>query len=407
MATIRSTVVVKTDISGFTKRIKTLPEVELSYLLNQHKRFVSEAVLKNGGSIIKGEGDSFWITFPSVNAATSAAVGMQQELRVAQTGKSDDERLAIRVVIGLGDVLHQDDDIFGDLVNQVARIESITPSDEIYLSQAAWLALNKAEVPTAFVNEFALKGIAEPVFVYKIKRQQKTRLLKNRVIVFVDMSGLARLWGVYPLEDLENLLIYLDDIIKNICEANEGVIHFIMGDSYFITFPEINFALTGIENLAEQWAEFIQRSAIDCSLYVGIHKGDVNILRSHVFGDDMAKAAFLAYQRALLVESGKTMVLASSRIVEDAKGTNWEQSFIKVDNLDGETFLLTGNPGIFSTLDSQAETDRPAQQPHGENQAPASDAPRGQRASRIEAQDDWLYRSVICPGNSPTGETGE
>ena len=117
MTTIRSTVIVKTDIRGFTAKVQTLPESELGYLLDQHKRFVSEVVANNSGSIVKGEGDAFWITFPSVSAATSAAVDMQQGLRMAQTGKSDHERLAIRVVIGLGDVLHQDKDIFGDTVN--------------------------------------------------------------------------------------------------------------------------------------------------------------------------------------------------------------------------------------------------------------------------------------------------
>jgi class 3 adenylate cyclase len=348
MTTIRATVIVKTDIRGFTAKVQALPESELGYLLDQHKRFVTEVVATNSGSIVKGEGDAFWITFPSVSAATSAAVDMQQKLRVAQTGKGDHERLAIRVVIGLGDVLHQDKDIFGDTVNLVARIESITPPDEIYLSQAAWLALNKAEVTTSFVNEFILKGIKEPVLVYKIERQQKTRILKNRVIVFVDLSGIARFWDKHPLEDWENLLIYLDDLIRDTCEKNGGVVHFIMGDSYFLTFPEVILALTGITNLAEQWAEFIQRNIIDCSLYVGVHKGDVNILRSHVFGNDIAVAASLAYQRSLLAENGKTIVLVSSRIVDDAKGTAWEQSFTSVENFEQETFMLIGNPDTFS-----------------------------------------------------------
>jgi class 3 adenylate cyclase len=350
MTTIQSTVIVKTDIKGFTAKVETLPESELGYLLSQHKIFVSEVVAKNGGAIIKGEGDAFWITFPSVNAATNAALDMQKELRVAQIGKNDDERLAIRIVIGLGDVLHQGGDIFGDNVNLVARIESITPPDEIYLSQTAWLALNKAEVLTSFVNEFVLKGIKEPVLVYKIEQQQKTRILKNRIITFVDLSGIARFWDAHPLEDSENLLIHLDDVIKDICEKNGGVIHFVMGDSYFITFPEVNSALTGVTNLAKQWIEFMQESVIDCSLYVGMHKGNVNILRAHVFGDDITTAAALAYQRLLPAQSGKTMVLVSSKIIDDIKGTNWEHSFVRVDNFEEETFSMISDSEKFSRL---------------------------------------------------------
>jgi len=338
MATIQSTVIVKTDIYGFTAKVKNLPESELGYLLEQHKRFISEMVANNSGAIIKGEGDAFWITFPSISAAASAAVDMQQKLRLLQTGKGEDERLAIRVVIGLGDVLHQDNDIFGDTVNLVARIESITPPDNIYLSQAAWLALNKAEIQTSYVNEFVLKGIKEPVVVYKIEQQQKTRIIKNCVIVFIDMSGIARFWNSHSVEDSENLVVHLDDLLRNICENHGGSIHQIVGDSYFLTFQEVSLALEGITNLAEKWTTFIQGNGIDCTLYIGIHKGDVNILRSHVFGDDINVAAALAYQRSLLTESGKTMVLVSSRIIDDAKGTNWENSFTRVDNFEDATF---------------------------------------------------------------------
>ncbi|WP_242057075.1 MULTISPECIES: hypothetical protein [Oscillatoriales] len=50
--------------------------------------------------------------FSSVTTAALAAVEMQQELRAIQSGKGDDERLSIRISISLGDVLHQDRDIF-------------------------------------------------------------------------------------------------------------------------------------------------------------------------------------------------------------------------------------------------------------------------------------------------------
>jgi hypothetical protein len=67
-----------------------------------------------------------------------------------------------------------------------------------------------------------------------------------------------------------------------------------------------------------------------------------------VFGDGITTAASLAYQRSLLAESGKTMVLVSSRVVDDVKGTSWEYSFTRVDNFEEETFLMVSNPEEFS-----------------------------------------------------------
>jgi class 3 adenylate cyclase len=104
MANLRSTVIVKTDICGYTARVKKLSQSDLSSLLNQHKNFISDISTRNEGSVIKGEGDSFWMIFPSVTAAAMAAIEMQQELRAEQSSKSNDERLAIRVSITLGDL---------------------------------------------------------------------------------------------------------------------------------------------------------------------------------------------------------------------------------------------------------------------------------------------------------------
>jgi len=173
-------------------------------------------------------------------------------------------------------------------------------------------------------------------------------LLKDRAIVFIDLSGIASFWNSHRLEDSENLIIRLDEMINSICTKDGGILHFIMGDSYFLTFPEVRLALGGITNLAQQWAEFMQRNSIPCSLYVGVHKGDVNILRSHVFGDDVTVAASSAYQRSILAESRKTIVLASQLVVHDLKNTEWENFFAKVNGFEEETFQLKDDSDIFS-----------------------------------------------------------
>src|SRR5262245_19035269 len=167
MTTFRTTVIMKTDIRGSTVRFRALPEVDLDALLTEHRKFVSRLAAAHDGRIVKPEGDGFWIVFPSMTAGALAAIAMQEELRLARVGKGDD-RLAMRIVLTLGDVLHQEGALVGDAVVLAARIEDITPPDEIYLSAAAWLAVNQAEVWTSFVDAFALKGFPQPVPVYRI-----------------------------------------------------------------------------------------------------------------------------------------------------------------------------------------------------------------------------------------------
>ena len=145
MSNLLTTVIMKTDWRDSTGRIRSLVEADLSVTLVEHKQLILRITEQHGGRAVKGEGDAFWLVFPSVTAAALAATAMQEELRLAQAGKGDD-RLAIRIAITLGDVLHQEHDIFGEAVNLTARIEGVTPPDEIYLSPAAWLASEVAVV---------------------------------------------------------------------------------------------------------------------------------------------------------------------------------------------------------------------------------------------------------------------
>jgi hypothetical protein len=116
---------------------------------------------------------------------------LQDELRFTQVGKTEAARIAIRIVITLGDVLHQNNDVFGDAVNLAARIEKITPPDETYLSQAAWLALNKGEIQTSCVGQFPFHGMSEPVSVHKIEHETHTRIMRQQTIVLTDLRGFS------------------------------------------------------------------------------------------------------------------------------------------------------------------------------------------------------------------------
>lgn len=332
MANLRSTVIMKTDICGYTVRVKHLSQSELSSLLNEHKFFISDVSAKNEGSIIKGEGDSFWIIFPSVTAAALAAIEMQQELRAMQSGKTEVERLAIRVSITLGDVLHQDRDIFGDTVNLTARIESVTPPDEIYLSQAAWLALNKAEVQTSFVNEFSLKGMSEPERIYRIDQDHKTRIIKNQAIIKTDLRGFIAYQEACSIKDIEYLLTNFDTFEKTICEDYGGSIRSIVGDSHLLTFPEAHSALAAMESLCEKWKLFIGPNQIPCGLSIGITKGNLYIFRACTYGKDINTATRLGKVSEIVgAETEKNSVVVSEQVKREVSGSKWEYKLIKID----------------------------------------------------------------------------
>lgn len=323
MAQLRSTVILKTDLSGFMSKVASLSETELIDMLADHKDMIREIAGTHGGSIVKGEGDSFWLTFASVTAACLAAIECQQELRAHQPGQTDERRLAMRSVISLGDVLHQESDIFGDAVNLAARIETVTPRDEVYLSEAAWLALSKAEVRTGFVGEFRLKGIDGPVRVYRIEQQHRTRIIKDQVIVFTGLRGFSSFTASRSLGDVEAMLLALDTYHKEVCDRFGGAVRMIVADSYHLTFPEARAALAAVDELRRRWADYCQLVNSRCSLGIGIHKGDSFLFRSFLYGVDIDVTVMLqALSRKVAPDS--TCVLLSGKIKRGLAGTEWD-----------------------------------------------------------------------------------
>jgi class 3 adenylate cyclase len=329
MTTLRTTVIMKTDIRDSTVRFRALPEVDLDALLTEHRHFVSRLAAAHDGRIVKPEGDGFWIVFPSVTAGALAAMNMQEELRLAQPTRGDN-RLAMRIVLSLGDVLHQEGALVGDTVVLTARIEDITPPDAIYLSAAAWLAVNQAEVRTAFVDTFTLKGFPEPVPVYRIEQTHRTRVLTDQYIVFTDLSGFSAFAEASPLTVVEKSLDRLLDLVDHACREFGGTNRFNAGDGYFLTFPDIRLAMEAVERLAEGWGTFQRREGLHNPMKVVVHQGVLYAFRSYLYGDGLNVAMGVERVTSRL-PTGNTVIFVTGQVRRDLVGTPWAERLQRVD----------------------------------------------------------------------------
>src|SRR5713226_3854947 len=85
MNPLRTTVLMKTDISGSTSRFRELLAADLQALLGEHRDFLARHAAEHDGHIIKAAGDGHWLEFPSVTGAAKAAIEMQEALQRAGT----------------------------------------------------------------------------------------------------------------------------------------------------------------------------------------------------------------------------------------------------------------------------------------------------------------------------------
>jgi class 3 adenylate cyclase len=320
----------KTDISGSTVRFRALAEADLHALLIEHREFLSRHAATHDGRIVKPEGDGSWLVFPSVTAAALAAMGMQEELRLAQPGKADD-RLAMRVVITLGDVLHEEGALVGDTVVLTTRIESITPPDEIYLSAAAWLAVNQAEIRTAFVDTFPLKGFADSASVYRVQQTHRTRVIANQYIVVTDLRNFSQIIEAAPMTTVEKVLEALFELANRVAREFSGTIRFSVGDAYCLTFADASLTMAAAERLSESWGAFVRPEKLPCPINVAVHQGMMYAFRSYLYGPGMNVASSVERASTGVLAPDEGSIFVTGEVRSHLIGTVWETRLELVD----------------------------------------------------------------------------
>src|SRR6185436_4013752 len=101
-------------------------------------------------------------TFITVSDAVNAAIKIQERCNAAKD-------FQLRIGIHLGEVVFENDDVFGDGVNIASRIQSAATPGSIYLSESVYNNIsNKHDINAAFVKQEKLKNVKEPVKIYEI-----------------------------------------------------------------------------------------------------------------------------------------------------------------------------------------------------------------------------------------------
>ncbi|MCY1047304.1 adenylate/guanylate cyclase domain-containing protein [Corallococcus sp. bb12-1] len=162
--------IVFTDIKGFTERTSRQTLEENQQLLQVHEALLAPLFKAFGGRIIKTIGDAFLVTFESPTQAVLSGIAIQDQLWHHNRPLLPDDQLHVRVAVNVGEVRVEANDIFGEPVNIAARVEGITDADEVFFTEAVYLAMNKAEVPSQEVGAFELKGIPGKIRVFRVPR---------------------------------------------------------------------------------------------------------------------------------------------------------------------------------------------------------------------------------------------
>jgi len=169
------------DIAGFTATTSRQSRAENAHLLQTFDSTLLPLIKRFKGIVVKSIGDALLITFRSPTDAMICSMALQDAMHEYNLNAPEEKRIQIRVAANLGEVRVTKNDIFGEPVNVASRIEGVAPADEIYLSEAVYMAMNKAEVPAQEVGYKELKGIPQAIRLYNIPRFATPRLIPERV----------------------------------------------------------------------------------------------------------------------------------------------------------------------------------------------------------------------------------
>jgi class 3 adenylate cyclase len=150
-----------TDIVGYTALMGN-NEQNAFELLRKNREIHSPVIEEFGGKLIKELGDGIMATFPSVSNAVYAAIKIQEACH-------NSKKIQLRIGIHQGEVVFENNDIFGDAVNIAARLQALAPPEGIFVSESVQRDLsNKNDIRSEFVRIEHLKNVKEPIKVYKI-----------------------------------------------------------------------------------------------------------------------------------------------------------------------------------------------------------------------------------------------
>ncbi|RUV79988.1 adenylate/guanylate cyclase domain-containing protein, partial [Mesorhizobium sp. M5C.F.Ca.IN.020.14.1.1] len=196
----RLAAILAADMAGYSRLMEADESGTLARLRTHRIELVDPAIAKNKGRIIKTTGDGMLVEFQSVTDAVKCAVEIQQRMKRRNSDVPQERRIEFRIGINLGDIIFEDEDIFGDGVNIASRIEQLADVGGICVTAAvATQIADRLEIAMEDLGEKTLKNISRPVRLYRIgfdspvlpEVEAKRSISKPSIVVlpFNNMSG--------------------------------------------------------------------------------------------------------------------------------------------------------------------------------------------------------------------------
>lgn len=213
----RLAAVLVADVAGYSRLMGEDEEGTLAALKAIRRDLVDLNIGEHRGRIVKTTGDGLLVEFASVIDAVRCAVKVQRKMAERNAAVPEPRPIEFRIGINLGDIIIEDEDIYGEGINVAARLEALAEPGGICISQVVYDQVrDKLDIGFEDLGEQRLKNIMRPVHVYRIAVDR--RALRNASLPLPDKPSLA----VLPFQNMTGdpeQDYFVDGIVEEITTA--------------------------------------------------------------------------------------------------------------------------------------------------------------------------------------------
>jgi adenylate cyclase len=162
----RLAAIVCADVAGYS-RMMGADEEGTHATFKAHRTAIYPIILNHGGRLVKNTGDGFLLEFPSIVGAIQAALAIQALMAERNNHIPADRVMQFRLGIHMGDVMADEEELFGDDVNIAVRLESVAAPGGVAISAKAHGEAGK-HLGVSFVDagNHRFKNIEQQVHVW-------------------------------------------------------------------------------------------------------------------------------------------------------------------------------------------------------------------------------------------------
>ena len=237
------------DLVGSSTQMSRLDTEQGADFILDATQPIQAAIRDHDGQVIKFTGDGYFGTFESANDALEAADEIRNHFlrqRYTPNGIALD---GVRLVVHTADIMVTDNDIVGDGVIVVARLEKNVPTNSVWVTAATREVCSNTNLLFESVGEVRIRGRARAIEVYALQSSETSYIEEDIVLLVTDLHRYIEIGETLSPSDLNDWLLKWGNLHREAVQGLKGRVRQFVADMALLTFTHVDDAIQCLLNL--------------------------------------------------------------------------------------------------------------------------------------------------------------